>query len=75
MLAKIRLHRPLVYLSIKSVPLFSDKHNYTDLVYLAYLTLLYISAVQISHYQVGHGHTKRVKGTDLSLLTLGTKLL
>jgi hypothetical protein len=39
------------------------------LVYLVYLTLLHVSAVQISHQQVGDGYTKIVKGRgNISIL-------
>jgi hypothetical protein len=34
-------------------------NNHTDLVYY-FITLHHVSAVQISHYQVGAGYTKRV---------------
>jgi len=40
--------------------LLSDKHNFIVLVYLVYSTLLHISAVRISHHQVGDEYTKRV---------------
>jgi hypothetical protein len=37
--------------------LLTVEQNCTDLVYLVYLTLMHVSAVQISHH-VGHGDTK-----------------
>ena len=48
----------------------SDKHNYIDLLYLVYLILLHVLAVQMSHRQVGHEYTKTVKGRSLSWQTL-----
>jgi len=51
--------------------LLSDEHNNINFVHLVYLTLLHVSALQISHHQVGHGYTKRLTGRDLSLQTVG----
>jgi len=51
---------------IKSLFLLSDKHSCIDRVYLVYLLVQRVSAVQISHRQVGHGYTKRVEGRGLS---------
>jgi len=46
-----------------------------DLVYLFYLILLNVSAVQVSHHQRGHGYTKRnICERGLSLQTTGIKL-
>jgi hypothetical protein len=42
---------------------------------LVYLTLLHLSAVQISHHEVEHGYTERVTARGLSLRTVGVKLL
>ena len=40
----------------------SDKHNYIDLVYLVfYSILLHVSAILISHHQEGQWFTERVK--------------
>jgi hypothetical protein len=55
--------------------LLSDKHNFIDLVYLAYLTLLRVSAVRISNHQVWHEYTKSVKKRSVSLQTVGINLL
>jgi hypothetical protein len=54
---------------------FSDEQNYIDDVHLGYLTLLHVSAVQISHHLVRYGYTKKSKGErDFSLQTVGMKL-
>jgi len=44
--------------SDKCLLLLYDDHNCIDVVYLVYLTLLHISATQISHYHVQHGQPK-----------------
>jgi hypothetical protein len=40
--------------------LLAGEHKYADAVFVFYLTL-YVSAVQISHNEVGNGYTKRVR--------------
>ena len=46
-----RWHCPIVYLSLESLFLLSDKHKYIDVLYLVYLILLHVPAVQFSHHQ------------------------
>ena len=48
---------------IKCLFLLSCKHNYIDVVHSIYLKPLHVSAVQISHQQVGHGYT-RIHGAN-----------
>jgi hypothetical protein len=60
-----------MYSSIKCLFSLSDQHNYIDLVYWVYFTLLHVSAVEMNHQQVGHGYTKKGKG-ERPLLTNST---
>jgi len=46
-----------------------------DVVYSIYLRPLYVSAVQISQHQVGHGYTRRVEGRGFYVHTVSTKML
>ena len=51
-----------------SVIILSDKHKYMDLVFVVYYSiLLHVSAVHISHQQVGLWFTERVNRGEASL--------
>jgi len=50
-----------------SVILWYDKHKYMDLTFVVYYSiLLHLSAVHISHQQIGLSFTERVKRGEAS---------